>query len=174
MKLLEDLERNCRNIVPCSAIIALLLWSTGMHSVIIMRGITGSGKSTFVAKNFPGATVVSADHFFEQAGGYAFDGTRLEDAHRACFKAFMDAIMRGDETIVVDNTNVESWEIAPYVAVAHAFSYQPEVITLLCEPGVAAARGTHGVDAKKVAIRAGLLAKERLPRSWKQRVVQTG
>lgn len=144
-----------------------------MKSVIVMRGITGSGKSTYVAEHYPNATVVSADHFFEHANTYAFDATRLDDAHRACFKKFMDAVTRGDEQIVVDNTNVESWEIAPYVAVGYAFSYQPEVITLLCEPSIAAARGLHHVDAKKVAIRAGLLAKERLPKTWKQRVVVT-
>jgi len=126
-----------------------------------------------VAQHLADATVVSADRYFENNGAYVFDVNGLEDAHRACFKAFMDAIKRGDETIVIDNTNIEAWEVSPYVAVAQAFEYQPEIITLMCEPSIASARALHNMDPKKVAVKAGVLAKVRLPRSWKQRVVVT-
>lgn len=42
--------------------------------IIIMQGVSGSGKSTYIKSTFPAATVVSADHFFINAatGIYEF------------------------------------------------------------------------------------------------------
>lgn len=142
-----------------------------MKRVIIMRGITGSGKSTYIRNHFADATVVSADHFFEQSGTYVFDVTQLEAAHRTCFKTFLEALERGDETIVVDNTNVEAWEVSPYVATAQALGYEPEIITLVFDPDAAARRSLHGMDPKRVAAKARALAAIRLPERWKQRVI---
>ena len=43
--------------------------------VIVMQGVSGSGKSTYIKNNLPNATVVSADHFFVNAvtGVYEFN-----------------------------------------------------------------------------------------------------
>ena len=78
--------------------------------VVIMRGISGSGKSTAVrrlrkalAASSGGGydvdddgwfVVCSADDFFvdRETGQYAFDRALLPDAHAACFRRFQGAI----------------------------------------------------------------------------------
>lgn len=110
-------------------------------NVIILRGISGSGKSTWAKKEYPTATIASADHYFLQAdGSYLFDGAKLQDAHTACFRTFIDALIRKDAVVIVDNTNVELWEITPYSLAAQAFGYTVQLITFVCDPDVAIAR----------------------------------
>jgi hypothetical protein len=46
--------------------------------LIIVRGIAGSGKTTFVKKTFPEAAHYEADMFFEQKGEYKFDASKLK------------------------------------------------------------------------------------------------
>lgn len=154
--------------------------------VVILRGPSGAGKSTLAEKMVTeeGATVVSADHFFEIAGGYKFDSAKLGEAHRACMTAFLDATEdkhgrdyelteHARALVVVDNTNVRLWEFAGYVQIARARGYEVEVIRLSCDHVTAARRGLHGVPANKVADMANHM--ERLPRNWgiKERVVFT-
>ncbi len=110
-------------------------------NVIILRGISGSGKSTWAKKEYPRATVASADHYFLQAdGSYVFDGAKLQEAHMACFQTFINALIRKDTVVIVDNTNVEVWEITPYSLAAQALGYAVELITFVCDPSVATAR----------------------------------
>jgi hypothetical protein len=63
------------------------------REVVIMRGLPGSGKTTFVGANFAESEVCSADAFFKRgANGYAFDFERIGEAHYACMAAFLRAI----------------------------------------------------------------------------------
>ncbi|MBP9827687.1 ATP-binding protein [Patescibacteria group bacterium] len=136
-----------------------------MH-VILLRGISGSGKSTWIKNNQPQATVVSADHLFIQPdGSYKFDQTRLGEAHQKCFKAFIEALQKGSELIIVDNTNVTAWEMSPYIIGARAFGATVEIMTFDCDPEVAIAR-KDWVPADKVRQIAKILAVEEknLPR----------
>ncbi len=93
-------------------------------TVYIQRGLPGSGKSTrakvtkekFEALGFK-VTIVSADHFFEKTGKYIFVPSKLDEAHKECFTAFLDAMMT-DDLIIVDNTNTRLWEFENYIKVA--------------------------------------------------------
>lgn len=114
--------------------------------VIIMRGIPGSGKSTYVRNRFPGALVCSADHYFEQSGEYKFDASKLSEAHSACLRRFVRAVAHyGSLLVVVDNTNISAAEIAPYFQLAQAYGYEVTIYTVECQPAVAAKRNVHGV-----------------------------
>lgn len=96
--------------------------------VVIMRGLTGSGKSYYTRNNYPDAYVCSADFFFERDGEYHFNASLLSHAHAACMGSFIDALREGRPLVVVDNTNITKIEIAPYVSVAQAYGYTVEIV----------------------------------------------
>ena len=68
--------------------------------LIIVRGIAGSGKTTFVKKTFPEAAHYEADMYFEQGGEYKFDASKLKEAHNWCRKRVYECI-RNKKLVVV-------------------------------------------------------------------------
>ena len=82
--------------------------------LIIVRGIAGSGKTTFVKKTFPEAAHYEADMFFEQKGEYKFDASKLKEAHNWCRKRVYECI-RNKKLVVVSNTFTQFWEVSPYI-----------------------------------------------------------
>jgi NEDD4-binding protein 2 len=132
--------------------------------VIILRGISGSGKSTWV-KNFresnPDAKieVASADDFFVgcKTGEYKFDPSKLNEAHATCFEYF-ETLLRNRKPwavekcdyIIVDNTNTQLWEMSPYIALANLHNVPVRIIRMVCPEDVAATRNVHGVPLKAI------------------------
>ena len=121
-----------------------------------MQGVSGAGKSTWIKKNHPKAVVCSADHYFlDENGKYNFRAEDLGKAHQECLRKFVSELTRSNREdfprdVVVDNTNCALWEMAPYVQVAAAYGFTVEVVRLVCDPAVAAARNAHGVPEKSV------------------------
>lgn len=161
-----------------------------MTKVIILRGVSGSGKSTFVKKNWPHAQVFSSDFFFMKDDKvYDFDAKKLPYAHGWCLRQFINALSAfnhkvamlpgfdgKNEVFVVDNTNTTIAEIAPYYAVAQAYGLNAEIITLDVDPRKAAARNTHNVPATTVDRQYQNLVKnaEQFPPFWVHRVIKPG
>ena len=96
----------------------------GQRVAVVMRGLPGHGKSTRVSERTADAArrgersaVCSADDFFVELGRgtYAFDPSRIADAHASCKANFAGALQAGVELVVVDNTNTCLWEFQPYV-----------------------------------------------------------
>lgn len=117
--------------------------------VYVYSGLPGSGKSTLVRELHPNAVVCSADdRFITVDGEYVFSPALLPEAHQQCMRRFVNACVRYMPEIVVDNTNTTIAELAPYCAVALAFGYTLQVVTVECDPDVAFARQTHGVPRK--------------------------
>lgn len=121
-----------------------------MRNVIILRGISGAGKSTYTQANFPTATVCSADNYFMLGGTYQFDGAKLGRAHDWCKSQFKVALQQGVDQVVVDNTNTTMREMKFYVETAAEYGYDLQVVRLVVDPAIAAARNQHGVPAEKV------------------------
>jgi predicted kinase len=148
-----------------------------MRKVIILSGISGVGKSTYARDNFPGALRFSADDFFSRSGEYKFDPTKLGEAHANCFKRFLAhlAIENVDMTLVVDNSNCEAWEIAPYVLAANAFGWEHEIITLFVpwnKLEKCADRNIHGVLTNALSVMFDKLYKRVLPAHWNAREIK--
>jgi predicted kinase len=88
----------------------------------IVRGIPGSGKSTF-AKQLT-ANVFEADHYFyDENCNYKFDPTKIKDAHQDCQDNVKHAMVSSIPKIAVSNTSTMEWELAPYYILAEQYGY---------------------------------------------------
>lgn len=142
-----------------------------MKTVIIMSGVSGSGKSTYVKHNFKGSTVCSADDFFMRNGKYSFDPNKLDEAHGFCLRKYARALALDEQRIVVDNTNLTAEEIAPYYAMARAYGYEVELVTLWVHAKTAE-RNVHGVPAKSLERMVSKLQDRKLPPFWKVKITE--
>jgi predicted kinase len=144
---------------------------TDMQQVIIMRGISGSGKSTLTRKiltDLPrkqSSLIVSADHFFlDPEGNYKFNPALLGNAHLDCERRFLEGCQAGIDTIIVDNTNMKLWEMAPYRTIGMLYGYFIRYISLTCDPQIAQERNKHGVPLH--VIQNQVKNFEPVPKSW--------
>ena len=118
--------------------------------LIIMRGISGSGKSTYVRENFPEAVVCSADDYFMVDGEYIFDPAGLGEAHTECFEKCLSSVTDDEAVVVVDNTNTQRAEFTPYVMLGRQAGYDIQIVHIAVDVDIAAERNTHGVPADAV------------------------
>lgn len=96
----------------------------GQKRMIIMRGISGSGKSTKAKELGEGGVVLGSDEFW--GPDYNFDKERIGEAHRWNQQRVREAVEHGISPIVVDNTNVSLYEFRPYVEIALEHGYDVE------------------------------------------------
>lgn len=130
-----------------------------MRTMYIMIGLPGSGKSTEVQKISrthgiirESVTICSADDYFSRTGSYLFDPSQLGEAHASCMREATEACVRGDDCVIIDNTNLTNIERAPYYMLGVAFNYTIKLVWV--EPGLTideiAARNVHGVPVTTV------------------------
>ena len=127
-----------------------------MEMLILVRGLPGSGKSSF-AGNFKPAEVFAADDFFYRRGKgkgeYAFDPALLGEAHKYCQRATRSALYAGS-MVIVTNTFSQRWELEPYLKFAAEVDVRVAVVDLF-DGGLTdealAERGLHGVPQDTIA-----------------------
>lgn len=130
--------------------------------MILLRGLPGSGKSTLASaiqhSSFnPGTVaVVSADAFFvDERGDYIYIPSLIEKAHQWTQNKANTAMKKPEtRTVVVDNTNLQAWEMQPYckLAAVQGFSVlllEPETHWKL-KPAILANKTRHGVPIEKI------------------------
>lgn len=118
-----------------------------MLTMILMQGPSGGGKSTKAKELAPkyNAVIYSTDDFHMEDGVYVFKGHKLGEFHAANLKRTAEALKRG-QSVIVDNTNLQNWQIKGYVLAADAAGAKIEIVR--CDGGY---QGVHGVPADKVA-----------------------
>ena len=88
----------------------------------IVRGLPGSGKSTFAQTLTPNHW--EADMYFLNGNGeYKFNMDEIKNAHQWCRDAVEDAMKRGLDKIAVSNTFTQVWEMEPYHKLAEYYGY---------------------------------------------------
>lgn len=138
--------------------------------LIIMVGLPGSGKSTFI-KDLSNPVICSADHFFEKGGEYNFDPTKLGAAHQASKNKCLDSMLQSKPLIVIDNTNLTDKERTPYEEMAQKHGY--DITYVVFEPDKKnieklAKRNLHGVPAAKLEV---MLDRYRPPSGDKGKII---
>ena len=100
-----------------------------MKQLILLRGVSGSGKST-LAKEYlnQGGVVHSTDDFFMKDGTYQFDPKKIGYYHKLNQKRTEEAMINGQSPIIIDNTNLQAWEMKPYVEMADKYGYEVKII----------------------------------------------
>ena len=99
-----------------------------MNNLILVRGVSGAGKST-IAPMFKNAVLVSTDDFFlDEYGEYVFDANSLVINHQFCQIAVKMMMKDNEELIVVHNTFTEDWEMDAYFDLARQYGYAVHTI----------------------------------------------
>jgi NEDD4-binding protein 2 len=107
-----------------------------MKTLIILRGLPGSGKSSFAHYMFSNNVFEADQYFYDEDCNYNFDATKLHAAHMDCQRRveelmkLSDTTQYGDE-IVVSNTSTTEKEMEPYLALARKYDYK--VVSLVVE-----------------------------------------
>ncbi|XP_035536103.1 NEDD4-binding protein 2-like 2 [Morone saxatilis] len=126
--------------------------------LILMRGLPGSGKSTLARELLstgPSGLILSTDDYFTHREGYRYEPGFLGAAHEWNQRRAKDAMQDGRSPIIIDNTNIQAWEMKPYVKMALDRGYKVD----FCEPDTSwkfdcyelEKRNKHGVHQEKIA-----------------------
>ena len=101
-----------------------------MKTLIIIRGVSGCGKSTIAnyIKEITNPNIETlhyeADMFFyDNDGYYRFDASQLPSAHNWCKNSVMVAMDTNIDQIIVSNTFTTEWELKPYLDLAEEYGY---------------------------------------------------
>lgn len=128
----------------------------GTKLLVLMRGLPGSGKTT-LAKEMKGPTgvVLSTDDFFcDKHGRYIYDPSKIGEAHQWNKHRAIQRLKQGKTPIIIDNTNLQAWEMKPYVQLALQYGYEVSILDMDTSWKLSskelARRNTHGVPAKKI------------------------
>ncbi|XP_066041736.1 NEDD4-binding protein 2 [Chamaea fasciata] len=125
--------------------------------LVLLRGVPGSGKS-YLARNLlednPSGIILSTDDYFYKHGQYHYDPDCLGEAHDWNRKRAKEAFERRISPIIIDNTNIQAWEMKPYVALAQQFKYkvmfrEPDTWWKF-KPKELERRNIHGVSKEKI------------------------
>ena len=111
--------------------------------LIIIRGLPGSGKTTYAKELIKQDTSLShyeADMFFEEEDGYYhFDYRQLKDAHSWCLYQTSKDLSNG-KSVIVSNTFTQKWEIQPYIDLGREYC-----VEVIIKKAIGEYENIHGV-----------------------------
>lgn len=148
-----------------------------LKNLYIMRGVSGSGKNWWIDRNLVHPVVLSTDdhHLEDRPDGtkaYVFKKDRLGEFRNQTLLDCVTALRHGQPLLVINNTNLRLYEIAPYYRLGEAFGYKVEIIWVIAPPDLCIKRAQHGMPPD--LIRQSFNSIEAVPFWWNQRVVLNG
>jgi len=95
-----------------------------MHkNLIIIRGVPGSGKSTFAT--LLGRAICTADDYFTRDKVYSWNPEKIHLAHQWCQRKCERFMTAGINPVIVANTSVKDSEVNIYIKMAEKYGYKP-------------------------------------------------
>lgn len=128
----------------------------GNRTLILMRGVPGSGKS-YLAQQIVDMTIgaspnnykthiLTTDDYFMVRGQYQYEKYKLSEAHAWNQTRARNACVAGLSPVIIDNTNIELWEMEPYLREGVRNGYIIQVV----EPKTPWAKKAHQLAKKNV------------------------
>ena len=124
--------------------------------LFLVRGLPGSGKTSFATHIWNDYAVCEADKFFyDKEGNYNFDPTKLKEAHAWCINEVESKMIEHQNNqqyypeIAVSNTFTQEWEMENYFKLAEKYGYK--VVSLIVE-NRHGSQNVHGVPEEKLQI----------------------
>ncbi|XP_039301294.1 uncharacterized protein LOC120356421 [Nilaparvata lugens] len=110
--------------------------------IVLLRGCPGSGKSYMAEKIISNVNKIrpeielqlknhvfsTDDYFMTPRYGYRFDPKMLPGAHIWNQNRAGKALMQNVNPVIIDNTNTQTWEMAPYVQAGVQYGYVVEIL----------------------------------------------
>lgn len=123
-----------------------------MKQLIILRSISGAGKSTFanfLSESIYGdVKVFEADKFMVENGEYKFFPSKLGYAHNQCRTGVEKAMNDSCPVIILSNTSTTEKEIQPYLDLALNFNY---IVTSLIVENRHGNKDIHGLNEETLS-----------------------
>lgn len=99
--------------------------------LILMRGMSGSGKSHRARELCEGGVILSTDDLFmaptRYGQEYLWGVMALGTAHKLNQHKAMFAMAKAISPVIIDNTNCSEWERKPYLEMAHQYGYKVRI-----------------------------------------------
>lgn len=117
--------------------------------LIIIRGLSGSGKTTYGKKLIavdPTLSHYEADmYFYNSDGKYIFNPKLLPKAHAWC-KDQVERDLSNNKSVIVSNTFTQNWELAPYVELGNKYGAE-----IVIKKAIGNYKNVHGVPEEALA-----------------------
>lgn len=124
-----------------------------MKRAIIIRGVPGSGKTSYARELLAGKNGVihSADDYCWENNVYTYDETRRAEINQKCLEAFCKSLEQDIETVICDNTNIIPYRYALFVEAAKNHGYSIVFATMdHPDPEIAAMRTKRKVSPNDI------------------------
>ena len=123
---------------------------SSVKSLIIIRGLPGSGKSSLakvLSENGKYPVFSIDDYFTDSEGNYLFVYNENYKAYALCEMRCMNAMQDGVEKVFIDNVFSLEWEIEPYLILAKVYGYKLFVMTV---EKMHEGENIHGVEMEQL------------------------
>jgi predicted kinase len=111
--------------------------------LILIRGISGSGKTTHAKKlmnDDPSLSHYEADMFYIHNNEYKFVPSKIADAHAWC-KNKTEQDLKNNKSVIVSNTFTQKWEIDPYIQLGRKYN-----VNIIIKKATGDYKNVHGVQ----------------------------
>jgi NEDD4-binding protein 2 len=122
-----------------------------------MKSISGSGKSSVASLIASGynnrsscSSVRSTDNYFMKDGKYCFDPKMLGQYHANTLRDVQNDMIDETPCIILDNTNLKSDHIKPYIKAAKHYGYSVTLIEVDCGLNEAKKRNATRSEDRKI------------------------